>query len=198
MMNNNGTINEIAGFATIAICIMTFISFGMTTGLWEEPFWCSGMEIIDYEGYWGEDIIVTYTDGQTESVKQISNSYWDSMSIRDDSSKPIVTIQYCINALIPVSDVFNTREYRCAVFIVQDGVDFYQTSYATTDSIDVGANEWTRIITVPLNIQTISNNWNDGIYTVSFENAGTIEGIAVPDGRSIDIVVTGGVITFLI
>lgn len=194
-MNNTGAINEIAGFATVAICVMTFVSFGITTGMWEPMFWISD---IDADGQWGEDIIVTYTDGQTESVKQISNNYWSIMSIQNDGSKPISTIQYCINALLPVSDVFSTHEYLCDVSVVQDGVDFYQTTYATTGSINVEANEWTRIVTVPLNIQTISDGFNDGLFTVSFDNIGTIEGIAVPGGRSIDISVTDGVVTFLI
>jgi len=197
-MDNNGTINEIAGFATIAICVMTFISFGITTGLWEEPFWCSGMEIIDYEGYWGEDIIVTYLDDNTESVKGISNSYWSTMSIHDDGSRPIEVLQYCLNAKIPTSETFDTREYRCAVSVVQDGIDFYQTSYTTTDSVNVEKNEWSRIITVTLDIQTISSGWNDGVYHVFFENVGAIGGIAVPDGRSIDIDITDGIVTFLI
>ncbi|GAH93890.1 unnamed protein product, partial [marine sediment metagenome] len=139
-----------------------------------------------------------YDDGTTESVKGISNSYWETMSIQDDGSSPISVIQYCLNAKIPTSETFNTREYRCDVSIVQDGVEFYQMTYTTTDSINVTVDEWTRIITVPLDIQSISSDWADGVYHVSFENAGAIENINVPDGRSIDISVDYGNVTFLI
>jgi len=195
-MNNNGAINEIAGFATIAICIMTAVSFGVTIGAWEPVFWIS--DIDDVDGQWGEDIIVTYADGSTESVKGISNNYWSTMAIENDGSKPISSLQYCINALIPVSDVFTTWEYWCDVSIVQDGIEFYQMTYTTTDPINVKADEWTRIITVSLDVQTISSNWNDGTYRISFENAGSIENINVPEGRSIDISVDDGIVTFLV
>jgi len=201
MINDNALINEIAGVATLAICVMTFITFMITTGALEPGFWESdlqGASIIGCDGQWGEDFVVVYTDGTTESVKGIYNNYWATMSIRDDNSKPIVTIQYCINAMIPVSDVFNTREYWCDVSIVQDGVEFYQTSYTTTDSINVEANEWTRIVTVVLDIESVAEGLNDGLFTVSFDNIGTIEDVAVPDGRSIDIVVDDGIVRFLI
>jgi len=191
-------INEIAGVATLAICIMTLVMFMISIGVLEPDFWESDMEIIDYDGYWGEDLVVIYTDGSDESVKGIYNNYWSSMSIRDDSSKPISTVQYCINAMIPVSDVFNTHEYCCDVSIVQGGIDFYQTSYTTTDSVNVEANEWTRIVTVSLNVQDVAEGLNNGIYTVSFENIGTIEGINVPDGLSLDIVIEDNLVSFLI
>lgn len=196
MMNNNGAINEIAGFATLAICIMTAISFGISIGAWEAPFWITDFD--DASGDWGEDIIVTYADGTTESVKGISDNHWSTMSIQNDGSKPISSLQYCINAKIPTSDVFDTSEYRCDISIVQDGIEFYQTSYTTTDHINVVANEWTRIITVTLDIESVSCNWNDGTYTVSFENMGTIEDMNAPDGRSIDMAVTDGVVRFMI
>jgi len=196
MMNNNGAINEIAGFATLAICIMTAISFGISIGAWEAPFWITDFD--DASGDWGEDIIVTYADGTTESVKGISDNHWSTMSIQNDGSKPISSLQYCINAKIPTSDVFDTSEYRCDISIVQDGIEFYQTSYAIVDYVDIKANEWTRAITVTLDIQTISSSWNDGTYCISFENAGTLERIDVPDGRSLDIAVTDGIVTFLI
>jgi len=200
-MDDNALPPEIAGLATIAICVMTFLTFGISTGMWEPDFWRSdldGASIIGYDGDWGEDIIVTYADGTTESVKGVSDNYWSSMSIQNDGSKPIETLQYCINVLLPVSDVFNTLEYWCDVSIVQDGVGFYQTSYTTTDSIIVKADEWTRIITVPLDVQTISDGWIDGTYSVSFDNAGAIEGVCVPDGLSIDIVVEDNMVSFLI
>jgi hypothetical protein len=165
-VNNNGLINEIAGFATLAICIMTAISF-------------------------------TYTDGTTGSVKGISNNYWSTMSIQDDGSSPISVIQYCINVKIPTSDTFDTRGYRCSISIGQDGIDFYQTSFTIISSVDVEANSWTRIITVPLEIQSISSDWDNGIYTVSFENVGTIEGIGVPKERYIDISIDDGIVTFM-
>jgi len=200
-MNKKGSIAEISGLATVVICIMTFVTFGITTGVWEPDFWRSdldGASIVGYDGSWGEDIVVTYTDGNTESVKGISNSYWGTMSIRDDGSKAISSLEYCINAMIPVSDTFNTREYHCAVSIVRNNNNFYQTTYTTTGFVEIKANEWTRVITVPLDIQSISTNWDNGLYVVSFENTGTIEGINAPGGLSLDIIVENGVISFLI
>ena len=194
-MNNDGAINEIAAFATVAICIMTFISFGITTGMWEAPFWISD---IDADGQWGEDIIVTYDDGTTESVKGISNNYWSTMSIESDGSKPISSLQYCINAKIPTSDSFDTLGYECMISIFQDDIDFYQDTYATVHFVDVKADEWTRIVTVPLCVECVSGGLNNGVYTVSFENIGTIGDIDVPEGRSIDISVDDGIVTFLV
>ena len=195
-MDNNGSVTEIASFATVAICIMTAISFGVTIGAWEPIFWISDLD--DVDGQWGEDIIVTYDDGSTESVKGISNNYWSIMSIQNDGSKPIVTMQYCINAKIPTSDTFDTLGYECTVSIFQDGIDFYQTSYSAVHFVDVKADEWTRIVTVPLDIESVSEGLNNGVYTVSFENIGTIGDIDVPEGRSIDIAITDGVVRFLI
>lgn len=192
----DGAVNEIAALATVAICIMTFISFGITTGMWEPMFWIS--DIDDVDGQWGEDIIVTYTDGTTESVKAISNSIWSTMSIENDGSKPISSLQYCINAKIPASETFDTLGYECVISIFQDGIEFYHTPYSTVHFVDVKADEWTRVVTVPLDIQTISDNWNDGIYHVSFDNVGTIGNINVPEGRSIDISVDDGIVTFLV
>lgn len=198
---NAGAINEIAGFATLAICIMTAISFSISIGAFEAPFWISnldGASVIGYDGVWGEDFIVTYTDGTTESVKQISNNYWSTMAIRDDNSKPISAVQYCINAKIPSSDTFDTLGYECTISIIQDGIDLYQTSFTIMSSVYVEANSWTQIITVPLEIQSISSDLDNGIYTVSFENTGDIVGVIIPSGRSIDIVVDNNIVTFMI
>lgn len=199
MMDNNGFITEVAAMCTIAICIMTFITFGITTGLWEDALWCSDMEIIDYEGYWGEDLVVIYTDSSDESVKQISNNYWATMAIRDDGSMPIETLQYCLNAKIPVSETFDITGYGCTVSIVdQDNGVAYCTTHTYVDSVRVEANQWVRIVTVPLDIRSISGNLNGGLYTVSFENAGNLEGISAPDGRSIDISIEDDIVRFLI
>lgn len=202
MMNDNAFIVELGALATVVICFMTFITFIITVGAWEPDFWESDLEgasIIGYDGYWGEDIVVIYTDGTTESVKGVSNNYWSTMSIRDDGSKPISTVQYCINAKIPTSDTFDTQGYECMASVVgQDDVVFYRITYTYVSSVDVEANEWTRIVTVSLDVQSVSSDWNDGMYRVSFENAGTIGGIGIPDGRSIDIAVDDGVVRFLI
>lgn len=202
MMNNNGFISEVAGVATIFICVMTFITFMITVGAWEASLWESDLEgasIIGCNGYWGEDIVVTYTDNTTESVKGVSNNYWNTMSIRNDGSKPISMLQYCINAKIPSSETFDIRAYECMASVVsQDDVVLYRITYTYVSSVPVEANEWTRVVTVSLDVQSVSSDWNDGIYRVSFENAGTIEGIGVPDGRSIDIVAEDGVVSFLI
>ena len=77
-MNNEGLLVELGALATVLICIMTFITFGITTGMWELDLWRSdlqGASVIGYDGYWGEDIVVTYTDGTTESVKSVYNNY---------------------------------------------------------------------------------------------------------------------------
>lgn len=200
-MNNDAFWIQIGALATLFMCVMTLLTFGITTGMWESDFWHTDLEgasIVGYDGDWGEDIIVVYTDGTTESVKGISNNYWETMTIQDEGSKPISTIQYCINVLLPTSDIFDTLTYRCDISIVQNGINFYQIPYTTTDFIEITANEWTRIITVPLDIQNVSSGWDNGTYSISFENAGTIEGIEIPDGRSIDIAIEEGVVTFLI
>jgi hypothetical protein len=197
MMNNNGFINELAALCTIGICIMTFLTFGITTGLWEPMFWISDIDGVD--GQWGEDIIVVYTDGITESVKGIYNNYWETMSIRDDNSDPISVIQYCLNAKIPVSDTFDITGYECIVTVEdQDNVVVYHTTHTYVDSVVVEENQWVRIVTVSLDIESISEGLDNGLYTVSFENIGTIGDIAVPNGRSIDIDITDGIVRFLI
>jgi len=200
-MNNDGLIAEAAGVATLLICIMTFVTFMVTTGAWEPSFWESDLEgatIIGSDGSWGEDIVVTYTDGTVESVKSITNSYWGAMSIENDGSNAISSLEYCINAKIPIADVFNTWDYQCDISITQNGLVFYQTIYTTSVPVDIEADEWTRIITVPLNIQVISDNWDDGTYLVSFENTGDIEGVAVPSGLSLNIIVSDNVVSFMI
>lgn len=200
-MNDKGLISTLAGIATLLICLMTFISFGISVGLWESDFWQSDIEgasIVGYDGYWGEDITVTYTDGTKESVKAVSNSYWSAQSIRNDGSKSISSLQYCISALIPISDTFNTLEYHCSVSIVQDNIIFYQISYEYVSFVDVAANEWTQVLTVPLNVQNICMGWNDGIYHISFENTGTIEGLDVPVGLLLDISIENDNVSFVV
>lgn len=197
MINDNALINQIAGFATIAICIMTAISFLISIGAWEAPFWIS--DIDDVDGQWGEDIVVVYTDGTTESVKGISNNYWSTMSIQNDGSKPIEMLQYCLNAKIPTSDSFDITGYECTVSVVdQDNIILYHTTHTYVNSVSIEANQWVRIVTVSLDIESISEGLNDGFYTVSFENAGAIKGISIPDIRSIDITITESVVRFLI
>ena len=200
-MNDNAYIVELGVIATVIICIMTFITFMYTVGVWEQEFWESdldGLSVLGYDGSWGEDIVVIYPDNVTESVKSITNNYWSSMAIQNEGSRSISIVTYCLNAKIPVADTFNILDYHCNVFVVQNGIDFYQTSYVGTGSIDIHANEWTRIITVSLDIQSISSSWDDGTYIVSFENIGVIEGVNVPSGLSLDIVIKDGAISFLL
>jgi len=203
MKSDNGFISEIASLCTIAICVMTIISFGITIGAWEASLWESNLEgasIIGCDGYWGEDIVVTYLDGITESVKGISNSIWSTMSIRDDGSMPIKTLQYCLNAKIPISDTFDVTGYECIVTVAHEDVVFYRITYTYVglSPVVIEANQWVRIATVSLDIESVSVGLNNGRYTVSFDNIGNIENINVPDGRSIDLVVDDGIVTFLI
>lgn len=200
MKSDNGFISEVAGLATIGIFLMTLVTFGITTGAWEASLWESNMEIVDYEGQWGEDLVVTYTDGSDESVKQISNSYWSTMAIEDEGSKIITSLQYCLNAKIPISDSFDITGYECTVTVTQNSVVAYRITftYVALTPVSIEANKWTRVATVSFDIESVSENLNNGLYIVSFANVGTIENINVPDGRSIDISVEDGIVRFLI
>jgi len=189
-------INELAALCTIGICAMTFISFGITTGMWEPMFWISDFD--DVDGQWGEDLIVVYTDGSDESVKDLSNSIWSTMAIENEGSRPIEALQYCLNAKIPTSDSFDITGYECIVTIAQNDMVAYRTTHTYVNSVSIEANQWVRIVTVSLDIESISEGLDNGLYTVSFENAGTIENINIPDGRLIDLVVDDGIVTFLI
>lgn len=197
-MDDNATLVEIGALCTIFICAMTFITFGITIGAFETSLWESNMEIIDYDGQWGEDIVVTYTDGQTESVKQISNSYWSTMAIENEGSKIITSLQYCLNAKIPISDTFDITGYECIVSVVQGDVIFYRITHTYVNSVSIDANGWVRVVTVSLNVHDVTEDLNDGRYTVSFENVGTIEGIDVPDGLPLDIIIEDNLVSFLI
>lgn len=200
-MNDDAVIVEIGAIATVIICFMTAITFMYTIGVWEQEFWISdldGASIIGYDGNWGEDIIVTYQDDSIESVKSISNNYWSSMAIKNEGSKAITTVTYCLNAKLPIDHTFNILDYYCNIYIIQNGIEIYRTLYTKTDSIDIEANEWTRFITTSLDVQTICSNLTDGSYTICFENIGVIEGITVPDGLTFDVVTENGLVKFLI
>jgi len=196
-----GVLTGVASVATVVICILTFITFGISTGMWEEDFWRSDLEdasILGIDGYWGEDIVVTYLDGSTGSVKGISNNYWDTMSIQNDGSELISDLQYCLNVRISTAETFDTQGYSCEVSIAQGNNVFYQTIKTYDTQVETEANEWTRIITVPLDIQQVTDELPDGNYTVSFGNTGNIADIDVPSGRYLDIVIENGEVSFLI
>ena len=193
--------NLVTPVTTVAIAIMTLIALGVTLGMWEEDFWRSDLEdasILGIDGYWGEDIVVTYLDGSTGSVKGISNNYWDTMSIQDAGSDLISDLQYCLNVRISTVETFDTQGYSCEVSIAQGNNVFYQTIKTYDTQVETEVNEWTRIITVPLDIQQATDELPDGNYTVSFGNTGDIADIDVPSGRYLDIVIEDGEVSFLI
>lgn len=199
-MDNKAQLSVLSSWATILMCAMTFVTFMYTTGTWETPTYETRFEetsILGYDGTWGENIVVTYTDGTTETIKSITNNYWTTMSINNEGSNPIVLVEYVLDVKIPVSDTFSTQNYFCDISITHNNAIIVDDYFSTMDIIDVPADVWTRIITIPLDVVPSSNTL-DGEYTVSFENHGTIEGVSVPTGLSLDALVTDGVTTFLL
>lgn len=192
------------GIIVIAIVIgLIFVAWGC--GAFENPYW----ETETAFGKWGEEIIIYYEDGSTDSLKLLQNNLPFTVKYK---GKEIVSVGYVLSATaegegydqaeIDYSDFYHDVTYK------KDGETVFsdRITRSSESSVKIPLNDdvWHEVTPIIENVKMRMdpdpNTFPAGTYVLSFTHGGTVryrglphpeewQNAVLPPGKSVTLTV---------
>lgn len=152
-------LGSLGSIATIFILMLTLWDYGVLASAYYES------EITgDIDGLWGEEIIIEYSDGSTDSLKILEEQILFGFFYQE---RPISSITYRLSLNVDYDSEVDTSMYECDI-----STDSWETTKSFDDRITIAANEW---IVVASSTIDDSDELPVGEHTLLFCNKGVIK-----------------------
>ena len=161
-IDDHGIFQILGGLGSLATIII------LTITLWDHGFLGSQYyesQIADnIVGLWGEEIIIEYSDGSTDSFKVLEEQIVFGIFYQE---RPISSITYCLSLKVDYDGEADNSMYECNI-----STDSWGTTNSFDDRITVNADEWVVVAS-----STIDNSDEIpvGRHTLLFCNKGVIK-----------------------